>query len=464
MTGVSPAGRLVSALVYDVPPPPFAAPAPPKKGKGGRLAIILTVVIVGVVGVLVAAGFLAVKKLTADPGDDVPQPHRTTAKAAGPAAGGPKWAAPDHRWVALSKSWSEDHGSIFDFKVEKRSLVSDGKRAIEFRDGYLETSTTATAMITGIDGATGKQLWHKTLQWAHTASPTAGNGVVIVPSGTESDGYDDHAPLDYVALDTATGKERWRVRAESRTIASSASLEDVRPQAGGALLNGVFYYGDGNGIVGVDARTGKKRYAFTSKKYSTNSSPLAVGGRIMVLARPSPDDYSETYEAHVFPADLKRYTKFRLPKIGYEGPEQLAANGDILLAWNDQGLTTTDVRTGRRLAQVKLDILAGYGGMIGRTILVNDKQGVNDRVVGYDLLTGRQRWAVDPFPDGLGISMLDVADGTALVAGDDLSIIDPETGRSVFTRKTSFSVNGGLAAPAGGRLVVSFDRGIAGYR
>lgn len=449
--------------MIEVPPPPPPPLAEQKKGGGRKLAIILSIVALVVVGAIVAVFIVVFKTLNADPGDDVPQPHRAAVKAPRPAAGEPSWTAPDHHWVGLSKAWSADHGSLFDFKLQQRGLVSDGKRAIEFRDGYLETSSTATAMVTAFDGATGKRAWQTKLQWAHTASPVAGNGVVIVPSGEEST-YGSPTPLDYVALDSATGKRLWRAHVDSRTISSdSSALDDGRSQPGGALLNGVFYYGDGNGVVGVDARTGKKRYAFTSKKYSTNSAPIVAGGRIAVLARPTPDDYPETYEVHTFPPDLKRYTSYKLPGSSYE-PDQLAANGDVLVSWGDSELSTTDVRTGRLLAHVKLDVLASYGGVIGRTLLVRDRAGANDKLAGYDLLTGRKRWDVDPFPDDYSLGMLDVADGTALVAGDGLAIIDPNTGKSTFTRPTSFSVTGGLAAPAGGHLVVSFDRGIAGYR
>ena len=449
--------------VYDVPPPPpTLAAQPPKKGGGGRLALIMTAVIAGVVVLLGGTAFLAYQKISADPGDDIPQPHRAAVKAARPAAGEPSWTAPDHHWVGLSNVWSQDHGSLFSFKFEQRGLVSDGKRAIEFRDGRA-TAASSTAMITSFDGTSGKQLWQTRLPWAHSASPTAGNGVVIVPSGEES-GYDDRSPLTYVALDTATGKERWRVQVAARTIASDLSPDHARPQPGGALLNGVFYYGDGDGVIGVDARTGKRRYAFTSKKYTTESAPIAVGGRIAMLAGPSGDRYSQTHEAHVFPADLKTYTKFRFSESAHRAPQQFAANGDVLVAWNDEDLSTTDVRTGKRLAHVRLGLSSDYGGMVGRTLLVQHRQGVNDRVVGYDLLTGRQRWSVDPLPDDYSFGMLDVADGTALVAGDDLSLIDPATGKTVFTRKTPYSITGGLATLAGGHLVVSFDKGIAGYR
>lgn len=454
--------------MHDVPgqapvPPPVVTP---KKGGARKLAIILSIGAVIVIGVLVAGAIVAIKRITADPGDAIPQPHRVAAKGPRPGNAGPAWTEPDHHWVGLSKAWNVDHGAAYSLKLRQKSLVSAGKQAVEFRDEPFEHHGVKPATITGYDGAGGKRLWQTSRPWAHLADPVAGSGVVIVPSGTEGTSTAPLAkdPLDYVALDAATGARRWSVHADARTFESRyVSLHDNRAQPGGVLLDGVFYYGDGKSVVGVDARTGKQRYTFTGKAFTHVSTPVVVSGRIAVIASPANDDYPETYEAHLFPKDLKKYTSFRLADVD-DTPDHVAANGDVLALWNGRDLWTVNVRTGRRLAHLGISASSDVGGVLGRTVLIHEDHGRDAQVIGHDLLTGAKRWTATPFPDSSSRGTVEVADGTAVATGDGISIIDPDTGKVTFRRPLSSLDDDGVAAPAGGRLVFSFDSGIAGYR
>lgn len=449
----------VSGMIGASPPPPAPSPGAPKKRPGRRLAIIVSIVAVFLVGALVAGAVAVINKIThpdgpGDPGDEIAQPHRVAVPAQRPAPGEPAWTAPDHRWRALSNSWSADkNSSLFSFKAGQRALVSDGKRAIELRDVRLER--TAPAVITAFDGATGKRSWQTKLPWAQGAGPVIGDGLVIVPTGPEVvDG-----PVTYVALDTATGKQRWRVRAGSLSVSLGSH---GRPQPGGALLNGVFYYGDGKSVIGVDARTGAKRYAFTAKKYTVENSPITAGGQILLPV--SPAGSSDSYKLLRLPANLRGSTSYPLAPGGLSTP-RLAVNGDVLISWNDGYLVTTNLRTGKRLARIPLGVFKAYGGVAGRTLLISEEQSSGFRVIGYDLLTGRKRWSVNPFPDdGVSVGGADVADGTMFMARDRLAILAPDTGKTVFTRDVPDSYNGGVAVPAGGHVVFSFDQGVAGYR
>lgn len=440
---------------YPSGPPPIASPR-----RNRRLLLGLLGGAVVLVGVLVAGLIVVVQKVTADPGDAIPQPHRAAAHGPRPASGEPRWAAPDHHWIALSESWSADRETAPD-KPRSRGLVSDGERAIELLDTYGKAGNGAPAELTAYDGATGEALWHRSLPWTRAANPVAGNGVVIVPGGPDH-ARPDATPVDYVALDSATGAQRWRVHADAVAIGvHTITQRGGRPQPCGVLLDGVFYYTDGRDIVGVDATTGAPRHRFTNRSSTTVGGPVAVNGGLAVLAH-TEGAGPGSYAVHLFPRNLRRYTAIRLPGDGLMGPERLAASGDVLAVWGKAALWTVDTRTGRRLVRVRLPVLEGDHDVLGRTFISVNQTTHGRTVIGRDLLTGRRTWSVKPFP--AGSVNVETVDGTVLAIGSGVAIIDPAAGKTAFTRKASGDAGAGHAVRAGGHIVVDYSYGIAGYR
>lgn len=431
---------------YGTPPGPYGAPPPPPFGPPGRRRrpVLLMVVPIVVVVALTVGGVVIGFIGTRDPGGDVPQPHRRTAN------GTP-------HWVGLSEDWDTDGGYGED--LDKAGLASDGTRFVTVHQPFKIDSSSASR-VTGYDGATGKRLWNKGMSWTPESGPVAGGGVVIIPTGGIG------APAVYVALDTATGKERWRVTA--RDAPERVSAEVGRPQPAGVLRGGVFYYADGGTIIGVDAATGKPRYRLTSRKYRMTAGPVAAAGRIAALATAS----DGTQAVLSLPPDLARY---RPARLAGSSADRIAASGDVVAAWSKGGFSSADVRTGRPLASgTPLPANHLVEGVIGRTVVVGGTYAYSGEAFGYDLITGRRTWSAPRPDDSSATDGFDVQDGTLLGLGNQISILDPTTGKTVFDRTAHGAGSGrrhsaptgvgGLAAPAAGHLVVYNRLGITGYR
>lgn len=405
----------------------------------------------------VTAGMVAIDLW--DPGWGVDQPHRAAATGPRPASGQPRWAAPARHWVGLTEDWNTDGGWNFG----DAALASDGTRFVTVHTPQEIGLNDDTSRITGYDGATGKRLWNKGLPWQEQAGPVAGSGVVIIPTASAS-------RVTYVALDTATGKERWRV-------VSGAPEQNVpAPQAGraqpaGVLRDGVFYYADGSRVAGVDAATGKPRYRFTSPRYAVTAA-VAAGGRIAVIGSRADGSGQALL---VLPPDLATYRAIPLGGASAHAVHRLAASGDVLAAWSDGGFWTADARTVRPLVPNQATP-AGHvvEGVLGRTIVSADTRHAG-AATAFDLLTGRRRWSVDAPHERGAADGFDVADGTLFALGNRVTILAPENGRAVFARRSHSSSDdhrrndapegpGGLVAPVAGHLVVYDPLAITGYR
>jgi len=399
-----------------------------------------------VAAALVAAGLTVGLTGSKDAGEKVPQPHRAAAEFSRPAAGQPRWAVPDHRWTALSKAWTAVGPGPYGGRTR---LVSDGKRAIAFEAG----------LLTAYDGATGEQIWRRPLAWDGSYEPVAGDGVIIVPLHDS-----DRRFSDCVALDTATGAQRWR---EPRCPGSTPVDGPV-----GTLSVGVFYYTAGQTITGVDAATGEHRYR---RKFANGfdllSTPIAANDRIALSGKWWPSaSRSPLNESgiHLLSPDLKTDQDIRLSSDS-DGdhatmPDLSAASGDVVLVRFGGAIWPVDARTGQKPSPrwpAPQDIV----GVLGRTVVAVTTFAGRQRVSGYDLLTGARIWSREP---GTKRFSYDIEDGTLLELGDGVAIIDPTSGKTVFQRPAAHHdrsdiIQQGRAVPAGGHIVVFDKGGITGY-
>lgn len=121
--------------------------------------------------------------------------------------------------ASLSKSWTSPRT---DTSPHAYGLASDGQRVLAPRKdigdlgAVSEGGEEPDAELTAYDGATGKLLWQKTLPWIHRASPVGNSGTFIVPSEAVGESGSGPESAEYVALDSATGAERWRVQVSQR--------------------------------------------------------------------------------------------------------------------------------------------------------------------------------------------------------------------------------------------------------
>ena len=425
-----------------------------------------------VLGVIVVLGAIAatvvVFVLPGDKGNGSNGPHRVAGEQPSPPANdaSPQWDAPSHTWVALSEDWTVPQ---VDKSPHAYGLASDDQRVFTLRKplGDLGESLRQEpeAELTAYDGASGKRLWRKTLPWIQDASPVASNGIVVVPSGKQEDGsVTGPQAANYIAFDSATGAERWRVKVSQR--ATFPTVISRPGNAPGVFFKGVFYYGDGPKLVGVDPATGRVRYQTAGKNHVIVAGPVVAGGRITVIAEepfnPSAPSYVRT--AFMFTPDLKGQVSSDFPE--HAKPEAITASGDVLVAWGANVIWATDARNGRGLWSKQLPDLTETTGVLGKVIIVHDfRDNAKKKFLGYDLLSGKQLWTTIP-PNLSGSTTesfnVGIADGTLFALAHGITIINATNGEKVFTHSTNRG--GGLVTTAAGRIVVYNQDGITGFK
>ena len=242
-----------------------------------------------------------------------------------------------------------------------------------------------------------------------------------------------------------------------------------RQPPAGALLGGVFYYGDGDALVGVDAATGESRHRYTYSGYTGLSGPVAAGGKIAMLARVRPEPVPYRQALFLLPPDLTTSERV-LTTRSYVPTAGIAAGGDIVAVWGHEEVWAVDARTGRTvLPRRKLALSEEAVGVAGRTVLTSG--GAKGRLNGYDVRTGRRAWSVDTASGGdVTPPTVDVEGGRVLTIGADIAIVDPARGRVTFRVRASGrraagpGTYGGGAATAAGHLVTYSLDGLTGYR
>jgi outer membrane protein assembly factor BamB len=121
----------------------------------------------------------------------------------------------------------------------------------------VDQQDTAPSALYAVDAKTGKELWHTAFGDAQGAfgPPVVADGVVIIGVSTTPFAEVDANTGYYLAVDAATGKERWRV-------AMDKAPWEAAPGAAGdlAYLTG----GDAPVVIAVDAATGEERWRYST--------------------------------------------------------------------------------------------------------------------------------------------------------------------------------------------------------
>ncbi len=215
----------------------------------------------------------------------------------------------------------------------------------------------------------------------------------------------------FVALDRATGKQRWR----TDTPETPGPVALVGPDGTAAIA---LVSTEQGGLVGLDSRTGKSRWS--------------VRYRGFLEGVPAGDDTSGTV------ATLWRY-------------------GDA------SRLRVIDASTGTLRWEQELGLMSGSPIVVDgpggrRRVVVGSGNGNYDSEVrAYDLSSGRLRWRA-PMPASFQPDLVPLADGNALYVMDQLSHVsrfDLSTGRHRWTTDTGSIAIDGTPARAGSAILVT---------
>ena len=189
----------------------------------------------------------------------------------------------------------------------------------------------------------GKQRWSVPLgpfagEHGFAASPAVCGDLLIVPNDQEAGSF-------LVALETATGKERWRLPREAAKTGYATPL--VLGDQGKAQL--IVFASMAHGLTGIEPTTGKVLWERRCFPRRTVSSPVHVAGLVMGTCGEGGGDNSLV--AVRLPAAGGPAAE---PEVAYELDRSMApyvptpvCTGERLYLWGDRGVVTcVDAKTG----------------------------------------------------------------------------------------------------------------------
>lgn len=191
----------------------------------------------------------------------------------------------------------------------------------------------------------GEQRWHADLgpyacEHGFGASPAVWRDLVIVP-------VDQDGPSAIVALDAATGKERWRVARESGRTAYSTPLVIDRGD-----LSQLVVASNAHGLTGLDPATGRLLWESRCFPRRTVSSPILAGTRVLCTCGEGGGDnllVALTLPA-VGAAPLAPEPDYTLDRSVAPYVPTPVCSGERLYLWGDRGVVTcVEAATGKTL-------------------------------------------------------------------------------------------------------------------
>ncbi|MCX5095013.1 PQQ-binding-like beta-propeller repeat protein [Streptomyces sp. NBC_00365] len=258
-----------------------------------------------------------------------------------------------------------------------------------------------------VDTATGKRRWRSHTGSVAGLSPAAAGGVVYI-SGADGTLH---------AVDAATGKRRW-------TFPTGDPVYTVA-----AVAAGVVYIGSVHGTLhAVDAATGKRRWTFPAG-LPNYSSPAVAEGVVYVGG-----------DGALYAVDTvtgKQRWKFPIGKEGFSSPA--VADGMVYAGSPDGNLYAVDTATGRQRWKFPTGgKVYSWSAVADGAVYLGSEDGA---LYAVETSTGEQRWKF-PIHDR-GVTSPTVADGLVYVgsAGGDVYAVDTATGRQRWKFPTGSRVS-----------------------
>ncbi|MBM4069137.1 MAG: hypothetical protein FJ271_09365 [Planctomycetes bacterium] len=229
--------------------------------------------------------------------------------------------------------WQKEYSGPVSGKHADNSFAS-ATPAVDERQVYVTFASAKDYLVIALDHA-GKEAWRIDLGPSRAghgcgASPIVHDGMVIVPN-------DQDGKSCAVALDTKSGKVRWRIERKSRTAYGTPCIFQQSGKPAELIL--VSYE---QGFTSIDPRTGQTNWEADvfSKKHVEGAiaSPIIHGNLVLGTCGWLGVQYETVALAPR--ADGKRpKVTYRIEKVAPLVPTPLV-QGDLLFLWNDRGVVT----------------------------------------------------------------------------------------------------------------------------
>jgi hypothetical protein len=263
-------------------------------------------------------------------------------------------AAPNEVFLVVEAFRRSDGARLWEYRVqatgpmpqnhEKHNLatptpVTDGERVYAW---------FGNGQVVALD-SNGVEVWKRHLgleygtflnQWGHGSSPVLYNDLLILQC--------DHIPAAYLlALDKASGEERWKLERGSGRVSHSTPLVVPSPRGDELVVN------SSERIDAYDPETGKLLWHAGSERQTPIPSPVFHGGRIYMSRGYRNSDYmalrpggrGDVTETHI---------DWRTPGGASYVPSIVYYQG-LLYMTNEVGVVTcADAETGERLWRQRL--------------------------------------------------------------------------------------------------------------
>lgn len=217
------------------------------------------------------------------------------------------------------------------YKKSENNSYASATPALDAQHVYVTWSTPEQYLVLALRQSDGGEVWRHDLgpfdgEHGYGASPIVFNGLLILTN-------EQNGPSSVVALDAATGRERWTTPRRTEKAAYSTPCLFESPGLPPQLIVTSWAHG----ISGLDPQTGKPLWELPIFKYRVVSSPLVAGG--LIFAGTGGGVKSKRFVA-VRPGNPQQGTQpevvFDVPKSPYV-PTAVAGDGLVFL-FGDQGI------------------------------------------------------------------------------------------------------------------------------
>lgn len=258
------------------------------------------------------------------------------------------------RWLAC---YSLDEGSemwrapaaFSKYKKHKNNSFASSTPAADDRFVYQLWHAKEATSLVAYDHD-GNEAWRYELgPYLHgqggATSPIVGGGVVVVAHDHKADSF-------LVAVDSSTGKERWKIPREGKRACYSTPCIRTT-SSGNQELVFVHCY---EGIIGVDLRSGKQNWhidPFGRESQRALASPI-IAGDLVIAGSGAVGGDRQIVAVRVGDESAKASEAYRLIRQSPHVPTPLVLK-DRLYLWNDSGIATCcELETGERIWQKRV--------------------------------------------------------------------------------------------------------------